>query len=191
MPCFQCSAPRAVRADTAVAYVGGRSACISPSLAVRLEGARNAVAPESSNDAARPATPRRQAPASPAVFDTPTGVAHCIFCPGRHLRISRLRFQDLIHIAQFEFPVRCGRCGQRQFVSPLVAALSGRHRILRSEHRRQRPETQTWASWTEFVPNETKDRPMTTVAGPRAARLEKRAPKPARPANTRRDEGIW
>lgn len=148
------------------------------------------MARESSNETAQPQPARRLAE-TPAVFDTPTGVAHCIFCPGRHLRISRLRFQDLVHIIQFEFPVRCGRCGQRQFVSPLVAAISGRHRILRTEHRRRRPETQTWASWTEFVPNETKDRPMTTVAGPRAARLEKRAPRASRPTNNRRDDSIW
>lgn len=126
-----------------------------------------------------------------AVFDAPTGVAHCLFCPGRHLRLSRLRAFDISRILRFEFPVRCGRCGQRQYVAPLVAALSGRHKIMRGELRKRAPETQTWASWTEPVANETKDRPMTTAIGPRAARLEKRAtPRVARPVDSR-DETVW
>lgn len=129
----------------------------------------------------------------PAVFEAPTGVAHCIFCPGRHLRMSRLRMQDLSHIMLFQFPVRCGRCGQRQYVPPLIAAISGRHKVLRGNLRKKRPQ-QSWASWTEVVPDEPKARPMTTVAEPRAVRLEKRAaPRPspiARPVG-RRDDNVW
>lgn len=129
----------------------------------------------------------------PAVFDTPTGIAHCIFCPGRHLRLSRLRMQDLSRIMLFQFPVRCGRCGQRQYVPPLVAAISGRHKVLRGHLRKAKPQ-QSWASWTEVIPDEPKARPMTTVAEPRAARLEKRAehkPTPiARPVG-RRDDNVW
>ncbi|MBS1815143.1 MAG: hypothetical protein JSS87_09745 [Acidobacteria bacterium] len=108
---------------------------------------------------------------TPAVFTVPTGVAHCLFCPGRHLRLSRVRFFDLFRILLFQLPVRCGRCGQRQYAPPLVAALHGRHKVMRGKLRQKQPE-QSWASWTGDIPGQPKPRPLTTVAEPRAGRLQ-------------------
>ncbi len=114
----------------------------------------------------------------------PLGLARCHLCPSRSVRISRLRLQDLVHILTFQFPVRCSRCGQRQYTTPLIAAIAGRHKIMKGPRKRA-PEV-SWASFTEVSPEEEgKLRPMTTVIGPRARNLGtyiKQQESPHRPA---------
>ena len=48
----------------------------------------------------------------------------CQFCSGQSFRRSTLRVDDFTQILLMRYPVRCIRCGQRQWVSYAVASLA-------------------------------------------------------------------
>jgi len=48
----------------------------------------------------------------------------CQYCEGRKFVRSTVRGGDWVHFLLMRYPARCTRCGRRQFVSFLTAALS-------------------------------------------------------------------
>lgn len=70
----------------------------------------------------------------------------CQLCSGHEFRRSRLRNEDIRQLLFLRYPVRCLRCGQRQFVSLTVAALSVSSAT--RQPRPQRPASKD-KSWTE------------------------------------------
>lgn len=105
------------------------------------------------------------------------GVGHCRFCSSASLRPSSMRRADIAKLFLFQLPMRCFRCGQRQFTSFLIAAIASR----RVPSLRASRENPTWKSWTELGTKQTPlARPMSTVAKPRSRYIEqKRAGFPA------------
>ncbi len=73
----------------------------------------------------------------------------CLWCESSKMRTSRLRMDDLLHLLQLQYPVRCRTCGQRDYASIFIcwklprrqqlfllgeyAAVAGIHSL--SEHR--------------------------------------------------------
>ena len=68
----------------------------------------------------------------------------CQFCPAQAFRRSRLRAEDLKHLAMMRYPVRCLRCSQRQLVSFAIAALSVPSHIKQRRARRALNEHKHW-----------------------------------------------
>lgn len=71
----------------------------------------------------------------------------CQFCSGQEFRRSKRRTDDISQLLLLSFPVRCIRCGERQYVSFAVAAvsLSSSKRQPRPVHSNRSKET----SWSE------------------------------------------
>ena len=69
----------------------------------------------------------------------------CHFCPGTSFRRSRFRAKDLRRLLLFQYPVRCLRCSQRQYVSFTLAGLSIASRV---RHQRPPRPDETWMNWT-------------------------------------------
>ena len=105
----------------------------------------------------------------------------CHFCPGTSFRRSRFRAKDLRRLLLFQYPVRCLRCSQRQYVSFTVAGLSIASRV---RHQRPPRPDETWMNWTneEEAPRQRKAsaRPLTTsqvdTSPPAAGTLPRRPP---------------
>lgn len=104
------------------------------------------------------------------------GTLYCMQCRSRHLRLTRLRPRDIGHLLLFTFPVRCRRCGQRQYVAPLAAFLSSA--LPKSKGKRR--TRVSWANWTETLAEHAAlARPVTTAelehgtaAGPQPVRAK-------------------
>lgn len=110
----------------------------------------------------------------------------CLFC-STPLRLSRFRTRDLSKLLLFLLPLRCPKCGQRQYANALMAALAGRSKSVKRSGLRPH---HTWKDWTEAEQKSpTLARPMTTAAGPKAQRLEKRSELTSR--NAKVDDSIW
>jgi hypothetical protein len=132
------------------------------------------------------------------------GELACEFCGYNRFRRSRTRFRDLMELLMMRYPVRCMRCGQRQYFELTFALLA---HAPKAQVERVAEGTDTWQNWTQATgeaPDQpTPARPMTTAVGPRAQRLTQQ---PARPPRTtappvapavrtrprsRDDNGIW
>jgi hypothetical protein len=62
---------------------------------------------------------------------------YCHECGSNNIRASRVRLADLLHLLEFQYPVRCYRC-KRRWYAPLLSTLS----LPRSTHgRRKVPKT--------------------------------------------------
>jgi hypothetical protein len=104
------------------------------------------------------------------VLELATGVVACLFCGNNRFRRSRLRFSDLGELLLLRYPLRCTRCGQRQYNSIHIAFLSF---APRSTNVRQAQGTDTWQNWTGPANSGQRvARPLSTAIGPRAQRLE-------------------
>lgn len=55
------------------------------------------------------------------VIDRAAGRRVCDWCGNPGFRRSRLRSSDLVRLLTLQYPTRCTRCGQRQYVSFVVA----------------------------------------------------------------------
>lgn len=75
--------------------------------------------------------------------------SHCRFCGGTSLRRSRLRASDFPTVLLLHWPVRCRRCGKRQFVFITVA------RQLPAANAPHTPEQLYEDSWQSFTSNES------------------------------------
>ncbi len=104
----------------------------------------------------------------------------CGFCGHAGFRRSRVRFTDVLQFLLLKYPVRCTRCGQRQYV-PLRIALQARAAKLQTPG----PSPDKPGSWKAFTAGGTVSaphaRPATTAAEPLAGRLDD-AFKPGPPA---------
>ncbi len=100
------------------------------------------------------------------------GSLACDACGYSRFRRSRIRFGDVKELVMMRFPMRCLRCGKREYHDFALAMLSGRSK----EHGRLSEGTDTWKSWTRSssdVP--TSARPLSTSQGTRAERLHRPA----------------
>ena len=70
----------------------------------------------------------------------------CVFCPHQQFRRSRLRTDDIQQLLQLRYPVRCLRCGERQYSSFTVAAIS---LPSTTKHPRRRHRLQEQKNWVE------------------------------------------
>lgn len=74
----------------------------------------------------------------------------CKLCGNPRFRRSRLRFGDLSHLLLLKFPVRCTRCGQRQYMGLGVASGAGSTRPQSASALRAAAEgPDSWKTWTE------------------------------------------
>lgn len=69
----------------------------------------------------------------------------CQFCTSSQFRRSKLRESDALRLALLEYPVRCLRCSQRQFVPFVLAALS---LSSSARHPRMPGANESWEAWT-------------------------------------------
>ena len=137
------------------------------------------------------------------------GSLGCESCGNKRFRRSRVRFGDMRELMMNRLPVRCMRCGQRQYHEAPFAFLAS---SVKTQIVRVSEGTDTWRSWTGTA-TEDGSRPMTTVMGTRAQRLTKPEQEPsaqAQPVETQRapampvatppvriprrksgDDGIW
>lgn len=103
----------------------------------------------------------------------------CLYCSSTVFRRSKMRDIDLLRLALLEYPVRCLRCSQRQYVSFIMAATSVSSR---ARHPNLPRAQDTWGAWTSGTE-------------PGAATPESStAPAPQRPAaNAPPDDsrGVW
>ncbi|AFL90297.1 hypothetical protein Terro_4090 [Terriglobus roseus DSM 18391] len=107
------------------------------------------------------------------VVELAEGVVACPLCGNPRFRRSRLRFTDFAEILMMRYPVRCTRCGQRQYTDFNVAMMSFPPRPV-GGHRAERQDT--WKNWTDpSMPSQPVARPLSTAQGPRARNLN--APK--------------
>jgi hypothetical protein len=72
----------------------------------------------------------------------------CEYCTGNEFRRSSVRTDDIRHLLMLRYPVRCLRCGQRQYVSLTVAALS-RSSAMRQPRPQRQQRTSEERNWTE------------------------------------------
>lgn len=122
------------------------------------------------------------------------GTVACGFCGNTRFRRSRLRFHDIRELLLLRCPVRCTRCGQRQYNSYAVAGLA----LPQKTHGpRLAKGSETWKSWTEQnISGQHFSQPKSTAIDPRAEQLDAPVPRPARPAPAaqtppRGDDSIW
>ncbi len=105
----------------------------------------------------------------------------CTFCGNAGFRRSRLRFTDLLQLVMLKFPVRCTRCGQRQYVAYGVASVAQPAKAQSAGPSPDKPGS--WKQFTGEVPSTlTHARPASTMAEPVAERLDD-AFKPGPPAH--------
>lgn len=105
----------------------------------------------------------------------------CTFCGNMGFRRSRLRFTDLFRLLTLKFPVRCVRCGQRQYVAYGVASMAQPAKAQSIGPSPDKPGS--WKQFTEDVPSSLPHaRPASTAAQPVAERLDD-AFKPGPPAH--------
>jgi ribosomal protein L37E len=103
----------------------------------------------------------------------------CVACGYSRFRRSKVRFADVKELVMMRFPMRCLRCGKREYHNVALAMLSGRSKDLDA---RPSEGTDTWKSWTRSssdVPLSA--RPLSTAQGPRAERLHRPAEAPQTP----------
>jgi hypothetical protein len=104
------------------------------------------------------------------VLELADGVVACLNCGNPQFRRSRLRFTDIGEILMMRYPVRCTRCGQRQYRDFIVAMLAFPPR---PAHRRVAEIEETWRKWTDpSMPSQPVARPLSTALGPQARNLE-------------------
>ena len=77
----------------------------------------------------------------------------CQFCSGQEFRRSKRRTDDISQLLLLSYPVRCIRCGERQYVSFAVAAVS-----LSSSKRQPRPARRSSSSSKETNWSEPQER---------------------------------
>jgi ribosomal protein L37E len=58
------------------------------------------------------------------VLQRARGVVACAFCGNPQFRRSRLRASDIPELLMLRYPLRCTRCGQRQYNNLYVALLA-------------------------------------------------------------------
>ena len=95
------------------------------------------------------------------VVELAEGVVGCPLCGNVRFRRSRFRFTDFAELLMMRYPVRCTRCGQRQYTDFNVAMMSFPSRSVGG----QRAEGQdTWKNWTEpSMSGQPVARPMSTA----------------------------
>ncbi|SEC06538.1 hypothetical protein [Terriglobus roseus] len=103
------------------------------------------------------------------VVEVAEGVVACLHCGNPSFRRSRLRFTDILEVLMMRYPVRCTRCGQRQYTDFNVAMLSFPPRSAGP----RADDQESWKRWTDpSLPGQALARPLSTALGPRAQRLE-------------------
>ena len=129
------------------------------------------------------------------VVELAEGVVGCPHCGNPRFRRSRLRFTDFTELLMLRYPVRCTRCGQRQYTDFNVAMLSFPPRSLGAKTAEGQD---TWQNWTDpSLPSQAVSRPLSTALGPRARNLDANSrpsrPVPAQraPAPRKADSDIW
>jgi ribosomal protein L37E len=123
------------------------------------------AAPASEKSAVQPYSAR-------PMLELREGSFACGACGYSRFRRSKVRFGDVKELIMMRFPMRCLRCGKREYHDVVLAMLSGRSK----EHGRLSEGTDTWKSWTRSssdVP--TSARPLSTAQGTRAERLHRPA----------------
>lgn len=104
------------------------------------------------------------------VVELAEGVVACLHCGNPRFRRSRLRFTDFLELLMMRYPVRCTRCGQRQYTDFNIAMMSFPPRPAGG---RKAEGQDTWKAWTDpSMAGQPVSRPLSTAQGPRAERLE-------------------
>ena len=130
----------------------------------------------------------------------PPGV--CRFCGNFGFRRSRLRFADLSRLLTLKLPVRCVRCGKRQYAGLSVASLA--HAPRPEKRTSSRDTGDSWKNWTEQTSQ--KDAARRSGAFKEAAHTNRRSEPPdpgvrppaarstppsSTPSRRKDDGGIW
>lgn len=88
----------------------------------------------------------------------------CLYCSSTTFRRSKMREIDVLHLALLEYPVRCLRCSQRQYVPFIMAALSVSSRV---RHPSLPRAHETWGAWTGGTEQSPASHEASAAAAPR------------------------
>lgn len=112
----------------------------------------------------------------------------CDWCGNNGFRRSRLRGADAVHLLTFTYPVRCTRCGQRQFVSWIAAVSAFPPRPLSAGPEKGSSMAKNWVEASTMP-----ERSPTPEPAAQAAAATRRGPEPPPATPTRRSDpnSIW